>query len=239
MGDLSPIVTRTYISDTISFSTEEKQQLQAVQQMDVGFSEVFFGSYPLLVEGDTEHAAFIAAILEDGHELSDKVCCIRARGKAILPALVRMLDHFKIPFGILHDVDWPYNSKGKCGMWSMNGSIYEEVKKCRSTGLAVRHRYSIPDFERFLGNVELSKDKPLEAYKLTKEKPVVKESVQKLIEDLYSGPTTTGSLKTEIEKEKFLERLDKDLRSWASTNGLTGDPRLSEPEKKEKSKKGS
>lgn len=237
MGDKSPILTRTYISDTISFSTEEKQQLQAVQQMDVGFSEVFFGSYPLLVEGDTEHAAFIAAILEDDHELSDKVCCIRARGKAILPALVRMLDHFKIPFGILHDVDWPYNSKGKCGMWSMNGNIYEEVKKCRSAGLAVRHRYSIPDFERFLGNIELSKDKPLEAYKLTKEKPVVKANVQKLIEDLYRGSSTTGSLTTEIEEKEYLELLDKDLRSWATTNGQTEDPRLSEPEKKQNRRK--
>ncbi len=103
-GDESPLFTKTYVSDTISFSLDEKEQLQALQQMDTSFSEVFFGSYPILVEGDTEHAAFIAAVVEENHELANHVTLVRARGKAILPALIKMFEHFKISFGILHDV---------------------------------------------------------------------------------------------------------------------------------------
>lgn len=47
-------------------------------------------------------------------------------------------------------------------MWTINQSIYNEIVACRKAGIAVRHRYSIPDFERRLGGHELGKDKPLQ-----------------------------------------------------------------------------
>jgi len=60
-GLVSP---RTYRSDLIKFDGDEKQRLQALQHIDPSFAEIFFGSYPVLVEGDTEHAAFMAAVVE-------------------------------------------------------------------------------------------------------------------------------------------------------------------------------
>ena len=171
-GDQSPLERQTYRTEEVTFDEEMKKNLQALQQMDVGFSEVFFGSYPILVEGDTEHAAFIAAVVETNHELADRAAVIRARGKGILPGLIRMLRHFQIPFGIVHDIDWPYTSKGGgSAMWTINKSIYDEIEQCRSDGVTVRHRCSVPDFERALGGEELGKDKPLEAYLRIKADP--------------------------------------------------------------------
>jgi predicted ATP-dependent endonuclease of OLD family len=60
--DQSPVTPRTYRSDLIEFEGDNKQRLQALQHIDPSFSEVFFGSHPVLVEGDTEHAAFMASI---------------------------------------------------------------------------------------------------------------------------------------------------------------------------------
>lgn len=184
-GNDGPLSHRTYRADEVKFDPETKRNLQALQQMDTGFSEVFFGSYPILVEGDTEHAAFIAAIVEEKHELADRVAIVRARGKAILPGLIRMLRHFGIPFGIIHDIDWPFTHAGGAnGMWSMNSTIDKEIEACRTRGIVVKHRCSVPDFERELGGEELGKDKPLEAYLRIRNDPELRGRVRDLMVEL-------------------------------------------------------
>lgn len=224
------IVTKTYVSDTITFSSEEKEQLQAIQQMDAGFSEVFFGSYPILVEGDTEHATFLAAIVEGGNALAEQVSILRVRGKALFPAFIRMLKHFKINFGIIHDIDWPFTSVGINSMWTMNGSIYEAVQDCRKNGLSVRHRYSVPDFERFLENQEVAKNKPLEAYQRIRTNPKLKQKVIDLFEELYNKGSNYGfGADNKQAREKFLEELNEILNKWAGENGFEKDTRLFEP----------
>jgi hypothetical protein len=61
-GDnLAPNLFRT---DEAGFTGDEKAVLQAIQEMDPTFCEVFFGTFPIIVEGNTEHAAFIAAAVE-------------------------------------------------------------------------------------------------------------------------------------------------------------------------------
>ena len=58
---------RTFRADSAHFSDDERQNLRALLQLDASLSEMFFGSYPILVEGDTELAAYVAAIAEKGH----------------------------------------------------------------------------------------------------------------------------------------------------------------------------
>jgi hypothetical protein len=226
-GDESPLTRKTYRADEVAFDEDTKRNLQALQQMDVGFSEVFFGSYPVLVEGDTEHAAFIAAIVEANDELADRAAIVRARGKPILPGLIRMLRHFKVPFSIIHDIDWPYTDKGGGnGMWTMNQTIYDEVEACRAEGITVRHRCSIPDFERALGGEELGKDKPLTAYFRASGDNGTKEQTRALIAELCScadhqplGHDPAGEL-------LYLDLLKAKLSDWAAANGPAADPRL-------------
>lgn len=220
--DDAPMAPKTYRTDEIEFEFEddEKKRLQALQHIDPSFSEVFFGSYPVLVEGDTEHAAFMSSIIEREHELMDEVTVIRARGKAILVPLIKVMTHFKIDFGIVHDVDPPYKSNGhRNGMWTENGKIREAVLKAREAGLTARHRISVPDFERFLGGEEESKDKPLNTYLTVAKDDALALRVQTLMTDLRDSdqhePFPDGALGT----DDYLTWLGIKIKDWAEANG--------------------
>lgn len=219
---LSP---RLYVADEANFSSEEKDNLQALQLTDIGFAEIFFGSYPIVVEGDTEHAAFISAIIKTQHDMAGKVSIIRARGKAVLVPLIKMLRHFKTNFGIVHDIDWPYRKDGsKNGMWTVNTIIREEVIKCRQNGHIVYHRWSIPDFERFLGGAELGKDKPYAAFNRISCDTELKERVQRLISNLYDGPDYDPL--GHDPQSNFIDQILIELTSWAKENRLENNIRI-------------
>jgi putative ATP-dependent endonuclease of the OLD family len=219
---LSP---RLYVADEMEFSKEEKDNLQALQLTDVGFSEIFFGSYPILVEGDTEHAAFISAIVKAQHELAGKVSIIRARGKAILVPLIKMLRHFKTDFGIVHDVDWPRRKDGaNNAMWTINTSIRDEIIRCRQLGQTVYHRWSIPDFERYLGGKELGKDKPYAAFDRVTGDEALKTKVRSLISSLFEGGAFDPA--GHDANGDFIAQVEAELVSWAKSSGETTNPRL-------------
>lgn len=221
-GDGAPLAPKTYRSDLIEFEGEDKARLQALQHIDPSFSEVFFGSFPVLVEGDTEHAAFMSAILEREHALMDVVTVIRARGKAILVPLVKVLTHFKIDFGIVHDVDPPFKRNGdKNGMWTENEKIRDAVTAARAAGLTARHRISIPDFERFLGGDEESKDKPLNTYLVVSKDDALATSVQALIHDLMSSDQHEPFPPGTLDACNYLTWLNAEVQGWAKANGAS------------------
>jgi putative ATP-dependent endonuclease of OLD family len=226
-GD-SSVVPKTYRSDSIDFKFEEKKRLQALQHIDPSLAEVFFGSYPLLVEGDTEHAAFIAAIVEKQHELIERVTVIRARGKAILVPLIAVMKHFKIDFGIVHDCDPPFTKHGdKNGMWSENAKIHGAIQSARAAGVKVLHRVSIPDFERWLGCDEQSKDKPLNAYRSITDDDALGSRVQALLNELIKSdqhePFSADVLGAGGD---YLMVLREALNKWATESGVSDKPRF-------------
>ncbi|WP_257813140.1 ATP-dependent nuclease [Burkholderia glumae] len=221
----APVAPMTYRSNAITFEGDEKHRLQALQHIDPSFSEVFFGSYPVLVEGDTEHAAFIAAIVEKRQELMNKATIIRARGKAILVPLIKVLRHFKMDFGIVHDCDPPFKVDGtKNGMWTENKKIRDAIVGARDQGVTVRHRVSVPDFERFLGGDEESKDKPLNAYRAISESEGLSELVQSLLNELIFSEQGEPFPAEEMENG-YVEALTGRISSWAKENGLADSPR--------------
>lgn len=225
-GAQSPLERKTYRADEVTFDNDTKRNLQALQQMDVGFSEVFFGSHPILVEGDTEHAAFIAAVIETSHELGGRAAVVRARGKGILPGLIRMLRHFRVPFSIIHDVDWPYTSNGGgSAMWTLNQTIYDEIEKCRTEGVAVRHRCSVPDFERELGGVELGKDKPLQAYLRIKSDPALSARVLTMMLELCDSEDLRP-FGYDPESGPYIDKVRAVLGDWCEANGRESDIRF-------------
>jgi len=225
--DAGSITPRTYRSDDITFEGDDKARLQALQHIDPSFAEVFFGSYPILVEGDTEHAAFIAAIVEKEDELLDRVTVVRARGKAILLPLIKVLTHFKINFGVVHDCDPPFKSNGdKNGMWTENRKINDAVVSARERGLEARHRVSIPDFERFLGGEEESKDKPLNAYMRVAAEVELRAKIHGLLSDLMQSdqhaPFDFKTMKGEVD---YMDVLQARIVEWAQANGVADEPR--------------
>jgi putative ATP-dependent endonuclease of OLD family len=217
----SPINPKTYRSDYIEFEGNEKQRLQALQHIDPSLAEVFFGSYPILVEGDTEHAAFMSSIIERQNELMDRVTIIRARGKAILVPLIKVMRHFKISFGLVHDCDPPYKKDGtNNGMWTENLKIRTAVIEAREAGIIVRHRVSFPDFERFLGGDEESKDKPLNAYTFIQNDEAASQKVQDLLLNLIDGADhDTFPNGTLTENSIYLDVLKEEIAKWATQNG--------------------
>lgn len=229
-GEAAPVTPKTYRSDRIKFEGDDKERLQALQHIDPSFSEVFFGSYPVLVEGDTEHAAFMSSILERLHGLMDSVTVIRARGKAILVPLIKVMTHFKIDFGIVHDTDPPFKKNGhKNGMWSENEKIRNAVLKAREVGLKARHRISIPDFERFLGGEEESKDKPLNTYLLVAKDDELAQRIQELMMALLTSdqhePFSDGAL----GDGDYLSWLNGVVQAWAKENGASDHVRFKGP----------
>lgn len=225
-----PIAPKTYRSDSIEFEGDDKARLQALQHIDPSFSEIFFGSYPVLVEGDTEHAAFISSILERQHELLDRVTIIRARGKAILVPLVKVMTHFKINFGIVHDSDSPFNKKGhRNGMWTENEKIRNSVLSARAAGLVARHRISIPDFERFLGGEEESKDKPLNTYLVVANNDTLAQRVQDLMTALVTSSQHEPFPDGALSEGGYLSWLNTAVYAWAKEYGVSDEIRFKGP----------
>lgn len=226
-SDENTVSPRTFRADSVKFDEGEKERLQALQHIDPSFAEIFFGSFPILVEGDTEHAAFTSAITERKHDLINKVTIIRARGKAIIPSIIKVLGHFKINFGALHDCDPPFRRSGdKNGMWSVNKSIRDEIVKARESGISVRHRVSVPDFERRLGGDEESKDKPIAAYKRIKDDEKLAGEVQKLLTELIEGEIHEPfDEKTFPPGADYLQVLTQVIGAWAKDNGMSDELR--------------
>lgn len=220
-GNEGPVEPKTYRSDLIEFEGDDKERLQALQHIDPSFSEVFFGSYPVIVEGDTEHAAFMASILERQHHLVNQVTIIRARGKAILTPLIKIMTHFMIDFGIVHDCDPPFNKNGqKNGMWTENDKIRNALVKARQSGICARHRVSVPDFERFLGGEEESKDKPLNTYLSISKDDALATRIQILLNDLLTSAEEEPFEKSAIDTVGYMTFLMSEVQAWAKANTL-------------------
>jgi energy-coupling factor transporter ATP-binding protein EcfA2 len=211
---------RTFRAETTTFSPIDKQNLKALLAMDSSFCELFFGSYPILVEGDTEYAAFIASILEENDPLSDKIIIVRARGKALLEPLVRMLTHFGVSFGIVHDTDSPFRVDGvNNGVWAENRKIEAAIASARQQGIIVRHRISLPDFERQTGGVQESKDKPINMYTRLRADPALRTLVSGLFRDLYEGDYQ-GPFSPDIMENysSAMEAISDKVNAWAQIN---------------------
>jgi hypothetical protein len=223
---------RTFRAEAAAFSPNEKENLRALLQLDTSLCEMFFGSYPVLVEGDTEHAIFIASVLEEGDALGEKVTVVRARGKALIEPLIKLLAHFGVPFGVLHDSDSPWRKDGaRNGAWTENEKIIAAVKNARDKGVHVQHRISIPDVERLMGGDEESKDKPLNAYKKVRGDLDLRGQVQKLFKELHDHADIDPFPPDDIKANNgsVFETLLAKVSAWAQANA-PGDNRFAKPE---------
>lgn len=219
---------RTFRADSAEFSDNERKNLRALLQLDASLSEMFFGSYPILVEGDTEFAAYISAVAEKGHPLSTQITVVNARGKALLCPLIKLLTHFAVPFGVLHDTDCPTRSDGKGNSaWTENRKIAQYVSDARKALLDVKHRVSVPDFERSLGLPESGKDKPIVVYSAVSNEPSLQEAIVKLFTDLSSSVDIhpIDGLGANASVDDIIEAIGSKVAAWAAQHAPT-DPRF-------------
>ena len=131
-------------------------------------AEFFFGGRTIVVEGDTEYTAFRYLISTDPSKYKD-INIVRARGKACIKSLCKILNQFETNYAVLHDADRKMVVVKKTGktktnaMWTENGNILGVIADARNVG-KVRLVASVPNFEEAFFGREVSHEKPYAAW---------------------------------------------------------------------------
>ncbi|WP_122500668.1 ATP-dependent nuclease [Pseudomonas viridiflava] len=100
--------TTLYRPDRVNLDEEDKENLKLMNLFDSHISEAFFGGKVLIVEGDTEYTAFNYIRdreIKNGCPQYKDINIIRARGKVTVASMMKVLNHFKTKYYVLHDTD--------------------------------------------------------------------------------------------------------------------------------------
>lgn len=155
--------TTIFRPEKVQLDTDDRARLKLLNLCDPYFAEFFFGGQTVIVEGDTEYTAF-QYIRDQFPDDFKNIHVVRARGKAPIVSLMKILNHFGAPYAVLHDSDRKTaNRLGKeitNPAWSLNFKILEEAAKAENT---VKLVASIPNFEGAYFDEELKMDKPYTA----------------------------------------------------------------------------
>lgn len=168
----------------------------------------------------TTHSPQFVNPLEDHTTI---VRLVRARGKYTFIPIIKMLKHFKVDFSIVHDIDFPYNKNGQLSSsWDANRQIINLINDCRSEGVTVNHKVSLPGFEMQYvslqknedGSIKLpsSKDKLWKILQAMKKQEVF-DRVEKLFIDLLKNENCLVT----VNPEKYFENI---IQKWADDNNI-------------------
>lgn len=113
-----------YVStDKMSFDADERTRLQMIRSCNSMVNEFFFYENIVLVEGPTEQIAVQHVASKIGMDFH----VINCLGKANIPLFARILNHFKVPYLVIHDADRPKVLRKQNyingAMWSLNKTI--------------------------------------------------------------------------------------------------------------------
>jgi len=160
--------TTVFRPDKVQLDDDDKRNLKLLNMCDPYVAEFFFGGKVIVVEGDTEYTAFNYIKRQKPAEYKD-VNIIRARGKATIVSLIKVLNHFGSNYAVLHDSDTPRitTKKGKemaNPAWGNNLNILNAVN-AKPLVTAARLLASLPNFEEaYFGEIALE-EKPYNALK--------------------------------------------------------------------------
>jgi len=90
-----------YRSEREKFDNDDIRNMKILNYVDSYVNEFFFADRIIIVEGDTEYIAF----KHIANEQNENVHIIRARGKATICTLMKILNQFNSSYDVLHDVD--------------------------------------------------------------------------------------------------------------------------------------
>lgn len=176
--------TTLFRPEKVKLDDNDRRNLKLLNQFDPYVAEFFFGGKPIIVEGDTEYTAFKYMMVNEPG-LFKGTHIIKARGKATIASLVKILNHFNMRYSILHDSDTPYIKNGnKNPAWGTNSKILQSVNQ-HPTPEKVRLVSTTKNFEYAFLDEEVNQEKPYHALmELTKIDNVYK-SIKKLLYALY------------------------------------------------------
>lgn len=178
--------TTVFKPDTVRLDADDKKNLKMLNLCDPYVAEFFFGGKTIVVEGDTEYTAFKYVVAKDFDKYRH-VHIIRARGKATIVSLIKILNQFGSGYSVLHDSDSPTiqtkTGEKVNGAWTTNQNILDAFN---SKGPLVKARLlaSLPNFEKAYFGEETEQDKPYSALKTIEGSPEKFEKVEKLLDAL-------------------------------------------------------
>ncbi|MCE3234369.1 MAG: ATP-dependent endonuclease [Vampirovibrio sp.] len=144
---------------------DDRARLKLLNLCDPYVAEFFFGGNNIVVEGDTEYTALKYVIANCPNHFKD-VHIIRARGKASIVSLCKILNHFGAGYAVLHDSDHPKaKRKGKeitNPAWTQNTKILDIVAQAPDRK-KIRLVASIPNVEGAYFGDALDGEKPYNA----------------------------------------------------------------------------
>jgi putative ATP-dependent endonuclease of OLD family len=202
--------TTIFRPDRAKLDENDKVNLKLLNICDPYVAEFLFGGKVIVVEGDTEYTAFNYVRARFPEEYRD-VHIIRARGKATIVSLVKILNHFGAGYSVLHDSDTPLTKGGdkKNPAWGNNPNILESVQ-ARPDGVQVRLLASLPNFEQAYFDMEVSKEKPYNAITAMAEDENKFITVKKLLDALIDHSQPLPDRCTEWND---IDKLEAELRA--------------------------
>lgn len=208
--------TTVFRPDKVKLDDNDKRNLKLLNLCDPYVAEFFFGGKVIVVEGDTEYTAF-NYIKKSKPEKYKNINIIRARGKATIVSLVKILNHFGSDYAVLHDCDMPRitTKKGKemaNPAWGNNLNILEAMS-AKPAGKSTRLLASLPNFESAYFGEVAEEEKPYNALRTLEDNPEKFNIVEGLLIsllDFASPPPINCTEWTSIEELE--ERLNASIK---------------------------
>ncbi len=178
------------------FDGTDKECLKLLNFCDPYVAEFFFGGRTIIVEGDTEYTAIKHAVSAAPTKYLG-VHVVRARGKATIVSLCKILNQFGSSYSVLHDSDRPtYVKNGReytNPAWALNDSIRVEMAKCPEP---TRRVASVPNFEEAYLGEGAKIDKPYNVLASLRADSAVMTTVSQLLDALlkFDEPLPTGAV---------------------------------------------
>jgi putative ATP-dependent endonuclease of OLD family len=179
---------------------DDRIELKLLNICDPSVAEFFFGGRTVLVEGDTEYTAFKHVISQNSKKYKN-IHVVRARGKACLVSLCKILNQFDKGFAILHDADrekicgTKTKKMRKNAAWTVNQRILDITEAGRKTN-RIRLVASVPNFEEAFFGEAADGEKPYSALARLKTDDSAFQAIANLLDCLvdWSTPIPVGAI---------------------------------------------
>jgi len=199
--------TTLYRAEEVKLTSDEKENIKLLNLVDPYVLEFFFGGMVILVEGDTEYNAFNyikEKEKENGNEEFANILVIRARGKVQISSLMKILNHFKKQYYVLHDTDTLTTKRRQTKKDEQGRKYIEEIEivnpawtnnsKIEANMSVYSKVYaSLINFEVANFNENLSSGKPENAIEKLKDAKIY-EAIKKLLQEIISGKITSENM---------------------------------------------
>lgn len=223
------IATTIFKPNDVKFSDDEIESLKLLNLLNPDSMEFFFGGRVLLVEGDTEYTAFgkiLRDLKKEGCKSLNDLLIVRCGGKVQVSMFMKILNHFKKHYYVLHDIDckqilknrWIKNIEGKKEKvlkietnpaWTNNSKILEQMSEYSTV------YGSVINFETAYFDHGIDGGKPENAINMLKN-PEIYLIVKNLLLSIIDGNEAT--LPENVIKWERLELISDRFDTFARAN---------------------